>query len=343
MNADWLSYLIARGAYIHANRVQHFGDPSTELVATASGIILADLSHLGLLELAGEDSSTFLQGQVTNDVRLLDGAHSQYAGYCTAKGRLLATLLLWKHGDSHYAQLDDNIAAPVMKRLKMYILRSKVSIADAGDALVRLGVAGNGCEEVLAEIFPAIPQQPHLIVADENTVLMRIPGIAPRFEIIAKPENAPLLWERLERHCKIAGAPCWEWLDIHAGIPSVTLATQEEFIPQSLNIDLLDGISFQKGCYTGQEIVARTHHLGKVKRRTQLAHIAADLPPQAGDDVFGTGAAEPVGEIINTASATQGGYDVLFEVRLESLAAGALYWKIPGGPALESVPLPYSI
>lgn len=342
MNADWLNYLAAHGASIDAGRVQHFGDPAAELAAAASGAILTDLAYLGLLELTGADAAAFLQGQMTNDVHLLDAGGSQFAGYCTAKGRLLATLLLWKDGDSCYAQLDGSIAASVMQRLKLYVLRSKVSVGDAGDKFIRFGIAGAAAEQTLAEMFATIPQQPHQAVRDVGALLLRLPGIAPRFELIAAPDSALNLWQSLSRQCRPAGAVCWEWLDIRAGIPQVCAATQEEFIPQTLNLDLLDSISFKKGCYVGQEIVARTHHLGTVKRRMQLAHIAADQPPQAGDDLFGAAGVEPAGKIVNAAAAPAGGYDVLAAVRLECLEAGPIRWGTPEGPVLELMPLPYA-
>lgn len=321
------------------NRVQHFGNAQAELTAAAEGNVLVDLSHLGLLELTGEDTLTFLQGQVTNDVKQLDGSNSQYAGYCTAKGRLLATLLLWKAGDAHYLQLDGGIAPMVMKRLTMYVLRSKVKIADAGDKLVRLGISGNGVEQTLAAIFPNVPQQPHQLARSNSLALLRLPGVMPRFELITPAEEAPALWQQLAQSSKPVGAAVWEWFDIHAGIPQVTAATQEEFVPQMLNLDILNGISFNKGCYTGQEIVARTHYLGKVKRRTHLAHVTTSV--QAGDKVYGADSDEAVGLIVNATPAAQGGYDLLAEIRLESVEAGPV--RLESGATLQLQELPYGL
>lgn len=341
MNINWLNYLTAHGATVSDSRVLDFGNSPAELSATADDNVLVDLSYLGLLGLVGEDCATFLQGQVTSDVCLLTGGNSQYAGYCTAKGRLFATLLLWKQGDAYFAQLDGGITPAVMKRLSMYVLRSKVKIADAGDKLVRIGIAGADSIKALAAAFPDIPQQPHQLVMHENATLLRLPGSAPRFECIAAPDTASTLWEQLAQDCKPVGAPCWEWLDIRAGIPQVSAATQEEFVPQMLNLDLLDGINFSKGCYTGQEIVARTHYLGKVKRRTQLAHVEGTEPPKPGDMVYGTNSTESVGMVVNAAPARSGGFDLLAEIRLESLEAGTLHWKAQDGPTLQLLALPY--
>jgi len=339
MTISWLDFLAETGATIADNRVQHFGQPQAELATAADGEVMADLSHLGLLELNGDDTQTFLQGQITNDVKLLNGSNSEYAGYCTAKGRLLATMLLWKQEQTHYIQLDGVIAPAVMKRLSMYVLRSKVKISDASQRLVRFGLSGNKAETALSATFPAIPSQPHQLVAHGDTILLRLPGVSPRFEVVVPAEAASNLWKQLSQTFKPVGANVWDWLEIQAGVPQVTAATQEEFVPQMLNLDLLGGISLTKGCYTGQEIVARTHYLGKVKRRTHFAHVPAAV--EAGQKVFGIDTAEPVGLVVNAAPAPQGGFDLLAEIRLESVDAGPL--RLEDGTALELLELPYGL
>lgn len=341
MTIHWADFLTANGAMREDGRVLHFGAPQAELASAVESDVMADLAHLGLLELTGEDMQAFLQGQITNDVKLLDGANSQYAGYCTAKGRMLATMLLWKQDQSYYIQLDGGITPAVMKRLSMYVLRSKVKIADAGSKWVRFGVAGKNAEAKLSVAFPTIPSQPHQLVVHGETALLRLPGITPRFEIVIRDDAAPALWQPLAQHFKPVGAAVWEWLEIHAGVPQVTVATQEEFVPQMLNLDLLGGISFNKGCYTGQEIVARTHYLGKVKRRTHLAHVEGTEAIQPGSKIYGTDSTEPVGLVVNAAPAPQGGYDVLAEIRLESVEAGPV--RLQNGAVLALLALPYGL
>jgi folate-binding protein YgfZ len=223
-------------------------------------------------------------------------------------------------------QLDAALLEPIMKRLKMYVLRSKVTISDVSDSILRMGVAGKNSEAALRKIFEKVPQQPHELVSLENGVILRLPGPIPRFQVFSPIEHAPAIWQQLKQDHPPAGEACWEWLEIQAGIPDVVPATQEAFVPQMVNLDALEGINFKKGCYTGQEIVARTHYLGKVKRRTQLAHIASAAQPNAGDDVQGADGNE-AGKIVRSAASPQGGFDVLAEVRLESLEAGKVYWK----------------
>lgn len=331
----------ALGAVIENGRVLHFGDAAAELQAAAHGNIIADLSHLGLLQIGGDDAVTFLQGQLTNDIKLLDGNTSHYAGYCTAKGRLLAIFLAFAHFDHVHLQLDGMLTESIMKRLKMFVLRSKVTIDDVSATIVRFGVAGPDAPSILATVFAHVPEQAHQLVTLDNGVLIRLPGTTPRYQLYSDVNNMPDIWNKLAKNCKAVGSACWDWLEIQAGIPDILPATQEQFVPQMVNLDLLGGINFKKGCYTGQEIVARTHYLGKVKRRTHLAHVAAESV-KAGDDLFGA-TPDAVGKIVRCAPAPQGGFDVLAELRLESVEAGNIHLNALDGAVLQLRELPYSL
>lgn len=338
---QWHEFLKDQGALFTDGANSHvtsFGSPASELEAV-QGNVLADLSHLSLIELEGDDVVTFLQGQVTNDVKLLNGSNSHYAGYCNPKGRMLALFLAFSHSDHIHLQVNGELIDPILKRLKMYVLRSKVSIKDASDTIVRMGVAGPKAQATLQGIFEHVPEQPHELASLPNGALIRLPGPVPRYQVFSSLEQAPAIWNKLKQAHQPVGRKVWEWLEIQAGIPDIVPATQEEFVPQMVNLDALGGINFKKGCYTGQEIVARTHYLGKVKRRTQLAHVASSEAPQAGDNVIGADGNE-AGKIVRSAAAPLGGYDVLAEVRLESLEGGSLRWK---DSELEIRPLPYAL
>ncbi len=301
--------------------------------------VICDLSHLGLLQLDGADAVTFLQGQVTNDVKQLAGNNAHYSGYCSPKGRLLAMFMAFAHKDHIHLQLPEELVAPIAKRLKMYVLRSKVEIQDVSDSIIKIGLNGAKATELLAKSFASIPQQDFELVTHENGALIKLPGAQPRFEIFTDIHHATTIWNQLVQHAKPVDAAYWELLEIQAGIPEVYAKTQEEFVPQMLNLDLLNGINFKKGCYTGQEIVARTHYLGTIKRRTQLAHIDGDAAPSAGDDVVNSNG-DAVGKVVRCAPAYNGGYDLLAEVRLESLEAEAL---TVNGSKLLIQQLPYKL
>ena len=303
--------------------------------------ILCDLSHLGLLEIGGADAVTFLQGQVTNDVKLLIGNNAHYSAYCTPKGRMLALFLAFAHHDHIHLQFNRELVEPIMKRLKMYVMRSKVEIKDVADDIMKFGIDGAEAASLLARSHPTIPSQDYELVNAEDCVILKLPTIAghARFEIFANNTQAPSIWNALKADCKIVEKPHWDWLEIQAGIPDVTLKTQEQFVPQMLNLDILNGINFKKGCYTGQEIVARTHYLGTVKRRTYLAAISSNNTPSEGDKVLDD-AQNEVGQIVRVAPNVESGFDVLFEARIEASEAGTVHWQ---GVPLTLKDLPYSL
>jgi tRNA-modifying protein YgfZ len=303
--------------------------------------IFCELSHLGLLEISGADAVTFLQGQVTNDVKLLVGTNAHYSAYCTPKGRMLALFLAFAHADHLHLQFNRELVEPILKRLKMYVMRSKVEIKDVSDSIIKFGINGPEASSILARSHANIPQNDYELLTLENATLLKLPTIdgCQRFEIFTNQSHAPNIFDALNSDCKIVEKPHWDWLEIQAGIPDVTLKTQEQFVPQMLNLDILDGINFKKGCYTGQEIVARTHYLGKVKRRTFLANVATTTSPAAGDAVLDANG-QDAGQIVRAAPNFAGGFDLLAELRLEAVEAGDVFWQ---GVKLALKPLPYSL
>jgi len=338
MNPTWQDQLLKTGAFIENDRVAHFGHPEKELQAAQSGTILTDLSHLGVIGVSGEDSQTFLQGQSTNDVRLAP-ERAQHNSLCTPKGRMLASFLLWRDDDGYALQLPAALQAGIQKRLAMYVLRSKVKIRDASAESVRLGLAGVGAEQLLQKTFGALPADVPGVARHSRGTLIRLGQ--SRFEIVTTAELAPDLWHELSQESTPAGSICWEWLEIQAGIPVILPQTQEQFTPQMANFEAIGGVSFTKGCYTGQEIVARTQYLGKVKRRLYLAHVVADSVPQPGDELFG--ADQTTGMVVNAQPAPGGGYDLLAVIPTGSVETGTIHYKTPDGPALGFLPLPYQV
>jgi folate-binding protein YgfZ len=338
MNASWKDHLIKAGATLVDDHAIHFGNPEQELLAAQTGTILTDLSYRGVIGVGGEDSQTFLQGQTTNDVRLA-ADRAQHNSLCTPKGRMLANFLLWRDADGYFLQLPATLQAGIQKRLTMYVLRSKVKLRDASDESVRLGVAGAGAEAILQAAVGALPSDIMGVARHDKGTIIRLG--ATRFEIVAPPEQGPALWEEFSKLATPVGSACWEWLEIHAGIPVILPQTQEQFTPQMANFEVIGGVSFNKGCYTGQEIVARTQYLGKVKRRMYLAHLDSDSEPQPGEELFG--AEPPAGMVVNAQPAPDGGYDLLAVIPTGSVEAGSVYFKSPEGPALRFLTLPYTI
>jgi len=343
MNSDWQDFLLARHARIEAGALLHFGDAAAELRATRDVGIVAPLTHLGLLECSGADAQSFLHAQLSNDVKQLASGRSEYAGYCSAKGRMLANFLLWPQEQAYGLQLARSLLPAMQKRLGMFVLRAKVKLADASDSRPVLGLAGKGAAEALRVLFPVIPQQAHQVVHDpDHGTLIALPGA--RFELIANLESAMRLWDGLTGTLTPVGAPCWEWLEIRNGIPLITPATQEQFVPQMANMELIGAVDFRKGCYPGQEIIARTQYLGQLKRRMVLAHIEGATPPQPGDALFGSSAdTQASGMVVNAQAAPDGGYDLLAVVQTAGIEPGALHFQSIDGPVLSIQPLPYTV
>jgi len=338
MNSIWHSFLQKHNAVIENNYISHYGNASAELKSTCSNTVIADLSHFGLIHFSGEDASAFLQGQLSCDVRKIDRRTARYGSCCTPKGRMLASFLIWQNSSGYLMQIPIPLLRTLEKRLSMYVLRSKVKLNNYSARYVRIGVAGNRASDVVEKIFRATPD-PFLGVI--NSAHESILCLAQnRFEIVTTPEHAPKLWEHLRKYAMPVGRFCWDWLEIKAGIPVITPATQEQFVPQMTNLEAIGGISFEKGCYPGQEIVSRTQYLGKIKRRMYLANICTKEPVAAGDELY-SNKKQVCGMVVNAAPSPEGGYDVLAVIQTDSAKNENIYWKDLKGPILKIMPLPY--
>lgn len=335
MTPAWQSFLSAQGAQFENGAVAHFGNPAQELVAAGQGEVLADLSHFDIIQFAGEDAESFLQGQLSCDVRDARTDHATLGSYCTPKGRMLATFLLWRTAEGFQMQLPASLRESIQKRLSMYVMRARVKVSNASDNSIRFGVSGSSSLTSLP-----VPDQDYNLTQVEGVSVIRLPG--KRYELVATPETAEALWSDLKSRCSPVGAGRWEWLEIQAGIPCILPATQEQFVPQMLNLDLIGGVSFTKGCYPGQEVVARSHYLGKVKRHMHLAHLDTTETPMAGDPLHGNApAGQSPGMIVNAQASPKGGVDVLAAILSTALEAGSVHWKTADGPVLELGVLPY--
>jgi tRNA-modifying protein YgfZ len=337
----WTEYLTREGARLDLGAVADFGDAAAELDAAAGETVVADLSHYGLIGLAGEDAQTFLHAQITNDLRNLDEHAAVFAGYLSAKGRMLANFLVMKRAGDVLVMLPEALREPVQKRLSMFILRSRVKARDAGSEWVRLGVNGPAAAAALNQSLGyALPERIMGVTQGAQSLILRLGD--QRFDVLVQPDAAIALWQSLRGQCRPVGAPAWDWLMVQAGVPMVLPQTQDHFVPQMANMELLGGISFNKGCYPGQEIVARSQYLGKVKRRLFLAHVETEA--SAGDELFSSDLPDQsAGQIANAAPAPGGGYDVLAVVHNSSVAAGDVRLKARDGVPLAFRPLPYPV
>lgn len=333
------------GATIEDDRVQHFGDPVTERKAAVDGNVLIDLSHLALWRVHGQDAESFLQGQLSNDIRAIDDRHAQLSAYCNPKGRMFAIFQIVRRDTAYHLQLPASLAESTFKRLRMFVLRAKVEIEPAGHELERIGLSGPESEALVAAITGTIPAGPYDVVQANEITVIRLPGGHPRFELLAPPSRMPALWQAFAPRAKPAGAGIWSWLDIQAGIPVVLPGTVEEFVPQMANLELVGGVNFNKGCYPGQEIVARMHYLGRLKQRMFLARLndAAALPSPGTLVYSPTLPGQSTGAVIDAQWSPRGGVDLLVIVHLDSMRANDLHLHDFSGPRLEVSSLPYAV
>ncbi|MFD2110594.1 YgfZ/GcvT domain-containing protein [Thiorhodococcus fuscus] len=303
---------------------------------------LIDLTHLGLVAIQGADAEAFLQGQLTNDIRELSPTRSQLSGHCSNKGRLLALFRMIRRDDTFYLQIPAERVPDILKRLSIFVLRSKVTLADASETCIRIGLAGEDAPRRLADQDLPVPEMENDVTAADGITLIRIPGDVPRFEILGPFDPMRQLWERLSDQSGVANADTWRRLDIQAGLPNVYSETAETFIPQMLNLQHIDGVSFNKGCYTGQEVVARMQFLGKLKRRMYLAE--ADLPaqPKPGDELYASSSTSQQGNgwIVDAAPLSEGRFALLAVAEIAAAESGETRLG-HDGPTLQLQPPPY--
>lgn len=342
--SPWQTFL-ARIEAENGAEARHFGAGATSTATALPENFIAPLTDLGLIALSGDDAAGFLHKQITNDVEKLDPASVRLAGYCTPKGRLLATFLMWKENGRIMLQLPRAILSPVQKRLHMFVLRAKVELTDVSEQYAALGLAGNAAAQVLQQWFPHLPAHAYARTANDHGTLMRLADSrrTPRYQWIANTGQAIAAWPALTQKLTVAGAHAWRLSDIYAGVPTITQPTQERFVPQMINFELIGGIDFKKGCYPGQEIVARSQYLGKIKRRCVLALIDA-TGVSAGAEVFSSeDAGQPCGMVINAEPAGNGQSACLVEIKLAAVGNGSIHLGAADGPVLQLQALPYTL
>ncbi|TXD62936.1 folate-binding protein YgfZ [Ralstonia sp. TCR112] len=318
--------------------------------AATRGSVLCAPTDLARIAVEGADAAEFLHNQLTNAVTGLGLNQARLAGYCSPKGRLLATLLVWRQADTFVLQTDKAIAPALTKRLSMFVLRAKAKLRPM-DEFIAIGVAGPDAADALREagaVLPepdavnAVAQQP-ATVGQQVGAVVRLPdaGGRPRYQWMVHAEHFQDAWKTLSSRLSLVGTEVWDWLSLQAGVPHITLPTQEQFVPQMVNLELLGGVDFRKGCYPGQEVVARSQYRGTLKRRMHRAHVNA--PTSAGAEVYSAADPnQPCGMVVNAAMAPDGGTDLLVELKLDALDT-AIHLATPDGPALTLQALPYVI
>ncbi len=295
---------------------------------------IAALSHLGVIRAEGPDAASFLHGQLTQDVAQLGPSEARLAALCTPKGRMMASFIVIRPlPEQVFMICSQDILAATQKRLSMFVMRAKVKLSDATSEFALYGVAGTA---LAANDIDAAARPDHrtAVCDGASAVSLYSADGVPRALWIASPDSTAPRGPALD-------AALWAWSEVRSGIVTLSAPIVEAFVPQMLNYESVGGVSFKKGCYPGQEIVARSQFRGTLKRRAFLVHAAE--PVSAGQEVFAGNADQPVGTVAQAAEAPGGGFDALVSMQISALERGGLHAGAVDGPALTVEALPYPL
>ncbi len=337
MNTAWQEFMASQGASIDDKRRARFGTPGADCA-------LMDLSWLGLIRVGGGDAASFLQGQVTSDIRGIDAAHSTLSAYCTPKGRMLALFRLFQRNDDLFLLLPTERLDATLKRLSLFVLMADAKLEDASDELARIAIAGECAPALLKAHVGEPPEENNGVVTHGAITVLRGDSDRPRYILIAPTHEMTALWTKLAESASPVDSDFWRLLDIRAGIPNVYDETAEAFVPQMANLQLIDGVSFTKGCYTGQEVVARMQYLGKLKRRMYPGHIDSDTVPEPGTPLYSENSqsGQGSGKVVDAVAGDRGGIEALVIAEIAAVEKGPLHVGDESGPLIELGEPPYA-
>lgn len=334
------TFLTEHGARLDATQRLEFGTETESIAQITTQPVVMVLDHLGVIQASGADAQAFLQGQLSNDIRELADSRFQISAYCNPKGRMLAQFFVIPDGDSFLLLLPRELLTATLQRLKMFVLRSQVSLEDVSEQRICLGLS-NVDRQLLGD--PVLPDVDYQLAGKPGVLAGKVPAPVARYLLVTTSAEAPAVWRALSANCRQAGAAVWHWLDIQAGLPSVWLQTREEFVPQMLNLELINGVNFKKGCYPGQEIVARMHYLGKPKRRMYRLSLADAHTPAPGTDIYAADGDEQSAGKVVLAQPGPDGTELLAVVQVEKATTAQLHLGAKDGPLLTLAELPYPL
>ncbi len=337
MSPDWQEFLSTQGAKFNADRLLGFQENDNKTFDN----FITDLSHLALIEVTGEDAAEFLNGQFTTNIKQLTRNHLQFSAWCNPKGQVKTTFFIYRHKTGFNILLPAELKDSFLKQLQMYIMRANVKLTDKSDALVRVGIQTNN-NKLLAESTGSLPEQEGDITIQNDLHCLHTfssENNSQRYIFIGSIEKLTNLWQEFSQRSAVMGTATWELLDIQAGYPWLSQQTTGKLLPQMLNLDLIDGLDYQKGCYPGQEIIARLHFRGQLKRCLYLAMCSLDARPETADQLYANDHENSIGIVIN-AQRFEDKYYLLVVIEKE-LIENDLSLREPNGSALALQTLSY--
>ena len=339
----WTEHLAHLGANL-GDASLRFSDAATEARHATETTIAVPLLHMGTIRSVGPDSAVFLHNLVSNEVKKLAPDAAEWNSFNSPKGRMIASFLMWPEAEGHALMLSADILPAFLKKFSMYVLRSKVKLSDASAELALIGVSGPDAASAVRAAGAELPSaNMKQTLAASGLRCIRLGET--RYLLVAPVDAAPATYDALlGAGAARAGTAAWQLTMIRAGLPLITAATQEEFVAQMLNYELIGGVNFHKGCYPGQEIVARTQYLGKLKKRTYRVALPAGAEAAPGMDLYAPDFGEQsAGKLVNVAPTAEGGSEALAVIQSSSAEAGELHLGAPDGPRLSVLDLPYAL
>ena len=306
---------------------------------TNSSLMLFDLSDQGLIKVSGEDAESFLQNQLTNDIRNVTETTHQASAWCSPKGRIIANFQIFMRDDSYFLTVSADLIEHVIKKLRMYVMMSKVTVEDVSESVIHFGYVGD-----LKTIIGDVPNTPNQTIQYNNLSILRLADNEPRYEIfgdISNISDAKQLWDQCATDAIAVNNNGWNYLNIAAGIPSINEASSEAWIPQMVNYIAIGGVDFKKGCYPGQEVVARLNYLGKTKRRMYRLKISTKQLPAIGDTIAST-SDKAAGKILNAAINPDGSIEALAIMKIAETDS-PLTLANDNNTSIALLDLPYSL
>lgn len=343
MDTRWTELLQQQGARFDEAGNIAFKTGQEEVSLAKNASIVAPLTHFGLIDITGEEVTPYLHNLTSTNIKSLPAGRAQFSSLSGPKGRMLASFFLWRTNNGIRLALAADLHASMLKKLGMYVLRSKVKLSDSGNNRVLLGLAGTNAETALKSAALTAPANALDLAQHDDVAVIRLTD--GRFVVDCPADKAEALWSNFRNSgLQTAGTIAWHWLDIQAGLPLVSARTSDEFVAQMINYELLGGVSFDKGCFPGQEIIARTQHLGKVKKRMFPAHLGSEETIAAGTDLYAAEfGAQSCGKVVLATPAPEGGTDLLVSVQLSVHEAGSAHLGSPEGPQIAFRALPYAV
>lgn len=351
LNPIWSEFLtINQAQFDESGKICSFGHPELERFLIKNGPVVTSLTHQALIKVSGSEAQTFLQAQLTSDINLITDKQAQFSAYCDPKGQVLVNFLVFKYFEDYYLSFDGSLREAILKRLSMFVLRSDVKLTEVSNELIHIGFAGEfGDLDVQRRLNTKVKAvfESGMVELEgvENVIAIKVPGPYHKYSLFGPAEEMTQVWKKIRDNSDVTNNYDWNLLNIAAGVPEVTAKTSALHTAQFFNLDKFDAINFKKGCFPGQEIIARIHYRGKVTKRMLRIHINEILSLQPGDTLALKDEADKTYKlsVVNANPDVFNGTLCLAIATLKSLESAEGGLTTESGKEAVIEPLPYAI